>query len=103
MDITTSLLPITTRPGTPAFDRWVGAVAHRIDEQGIGAVAAEIDVLAALARQRGLVPVSVRALTDPTGPEPARCRAFGRVIGALITPTTATAAAAAPVSRRTAA
>ncbi len=71
------------RPGSAGFARWCDVVAHRIDAEGLGSLAAEVDALVEIARTTGVVPVVTAILADASQPEPARTRAFGRVVEAL--------------------
>ena len=71
------------RPGSAGFARWCDFVAHRIDAEGVGSHSAEIDALVEIARSAGAVPEVTAILADASQPEPARARAFGRVVEAL--------------------
>ena len=71
-------------PGSPGFERWAAYVGHHIDQHGLAATAAAIDALVILANQLDVAPVAVAVLADPTEPEPARLRAFARVVRALV-------------------
>jgi hypothetical protein len=74
------------RPGSPGFARWCDFVAHRVDAEGLGPLSAEVDALVEIARTAGVVPVVTAILADASQPEPARTRAFGRVVEALAGP-----------------
>ncbi len=73
------------QPGTPGFARWAAQLGELVDAEGIAAAAGDIDKLVTVARRFGVVPVAVDVLADPTAPEPARDRAFARVVAALVT------------------
>ena len=70
--------------GSPGFARWAADVGHQIDQHGLTATASAIDALVILANQLGVAPIAVRVLADPTEPEPARLRAFARVMQAVV-------------------
>jgi hypothetical protein len=74
------------RPGSPGFARWAAYVRYEIDRHGLAASAPAIEALVILANQLGVVPAEVRMLADHTQPEPARIRAFERVVQALVEP-----------------
>ena len=69
------------RPGTDGFARWTAQLGARIDEQGLDAVADEVDELVSTARRHGVAIVATAVLADPaqpephaTGPSPTSCR-----------------------------
>ena len=62
------------RPGTDGFARWTAQLGARIDEQGLDAVADDVDKLVATARRHGVALVAAGVLADPAQPEPARHR-----------------------------
>jgi hypothetical protein len=72
------------QPGTPGFARWAAQLGERIAAEGMAGAARDIDKLVTVARRFGVVPVAVEVLTDPTAPEPARNRAFAKVVAALV-------------------
>ncbi len=72
------------RPGTDGFARWTAQLGARIDEQGLDAVADEVDELVSTARRHGVAIVATAVLADPAQPEPARHRAFAHVVSALV-------------------
>lgn len=58
-------------------------LAADIDRFGLGAVEAEVTVLAEQARDAGVSPIALAVLTDRSEPEIARERAFGLVAAQL--------------------
>ena len=74
------------RPGSSGFERWATYLGHEIDEHGLVAVTPAIESLVQLATELGVTPVAVSVLADTSAPEPARLRAFARVVQAILRP-----------------
>jgi hypothetical protein len=74
------------RPGTAGFARWMADLGRRIDEHGLTGCAHDLDNLVTVAVRLGVAPIAVAVLSDPTQSDPARCRAFARVVSTPVIP-----------------
>jgi hypothetical protein len=70
-------------PGSPGFHRWIAAVGHRVDRNGLADCARDVDLVVGLARQLGVASVAADVLADPAEPDPARLRALSVVVSVL--------------------
>lgn len=69
---------------SPAFCDWATAFAHQIADHGFAGMERRVAELARVAREAAVSTTMVAIMADRAQPEPARQRAFGEILVAMI-------------------